>query len=82
MAMVCVKLNLHALGLRLAAEQGRLIPLREIHAWLNGKGFELRGDWYCDDGALQHLRTGEVLETVSEEKIDGVTFVKHDPPAS
>ena len=63
MSKVCVKLNLHALGLRLAKEQGRLIPLREIHAWLNERGFELRGDWYCDGSNLQHLRPDEILET-------------------
>jgi hypothetical protein len=82
MAKVCVKINLHALGLRLAAEQGRLLPLREIHAWLNEKGFELRGDWYCDDIGLGNLRVTEVLEAVTEEKIEGVTFVKRESPPS
>jgi hypothetical protein len=78
MSKVCVRLNLHALGLRLAAEQKRFIPLGEIHAWLNANGFELRGHWYCDATGLGNLRPGEVIEAISEEKIDGVTFVKRE----
>jgi hypothetical protein len=43
MGEVCVRISPHALGLRLGAEQGRPLPLREIHAWLNANGFEMRG---------------------------------------
>lgn len=77
MAQICVKIDLHRLGLRLGQDNGRALRHWEIQQWLSDHKFQFKGDWFCDEGGLRHLLPNEIIQVTRTVTEGGVTFINH-----
>ena len=75
----CVRIAMGQLQARLSAEQGRPLPMSDVHDWLIAHGFKHDGDWYCDGAALPLLHPDEIRAMWTSETVDHVTYVDRIP---